>query len=319
MTIKNWIECNLFSKNGKMNNRKMSKISKNSSISWIEFHHPKQYIEIMNFGGLDIKENVYIIMKDLVSRPVCKLCQKPVKFIDRQEGFRTYCSTKCLNSDPDMIARSRKSKIERNTEPSRLDNYKKTMLSKYGVEFSFQSEKIVEKIKATNQERYGVDYVLQSKEISEKSKKTYFEKTGFKNPANNPEVIEKMLETRSNTPTGLLTIPFKKYENILYQGKNELKFLESLTDKHLCVIERGPVLKYKIDGKIKRYLPDFVIGNVLYEIKSYWTWDNYTNKKLRVVNKLKLRAAKKSGYDVRLVVDGDEYHYSEIVKRKKLK
>lgn len=319
MTIKNWIDENLFNEKGILNTRKVSLISKKQPIYWLEKYYPEQYKEIMSFGGFDLKENVYIILNNLSSRPVCKLCSKPVKFIDRQEGFRTYCSTKCLNSDPENIEKNKKTKKERNTEPGRLETYKKTMMERYGVEFSYHSEEILKKIKETNQIRYNVDHPLQSIKIREKSVKTLKENKGVENPMWDPNSVEKMLESRSSTPTGLLTIPFKKYENILYQGKNELKFLESLTESQLNVIERGPVLKYKFDNKIKRYLPDFVIDNVLYEIKSYWTWDNYNNKRLRVVNKLKLRSANKAGYEVKLIVDGDEYHYAEIMKRKKLR
>lgn len=45
-------------------------------------------------------------------------------------------------------------------------------LKKYGAQFSFQSEKVKEKIKQTNLKKYGVEHAMKNKKISNKSKET---------------------------------------------------------------------------------------------------------------------------------------------------
>jgi hypothetical protein len=55
---------------------------------------------------------------------------------------------------------------------------KKTNLERYGVEYTFQSETIKDKIKETNIERYGVEHVAHSEEIKKKRKETNIERYG---------------------------------------------------------------------------------------------------------------------------------------------
>lgn len=110
--------------------------------------------------------------------------------------------------------------------------------------------------------------------------------------------------------------PILKYKetNIQYQGSHEFEFLEFLEIKNgiAWIVEnvaRGPSLWYNdpIIRKRKLYISDFLIGNTIYEIKSKWTW----NKKgldldLETTNKEKLKQAIAEGYNVILVLDGEE-------------
>jgi hypothetical protein len=75
------------------------------------------------------------------------------------------------------------------------EKIKKTNLEKYGVENSFQSQEVKEKIKKTNLEKYGVEHPLQSQEVREKFKVTCLEKYGVENSFQSQEVKEKIKKT----------------------------------------------------------------------------------------------------------------------------
>lgn len=106
---------------------------------------------------------------------------------------------------------------------------------------------------------------------------------------------------------------FKVYKNtnLSYQGTHELAFLESLENKHGLEwvsqnVRRGiPFWYISTEQKRRLYLPDFLIENTLYEIKSAYTWKkNFEN------NKRKLNEALNRGYKVKLVLNKNELNYT---------
>lgn len=106
---------------------------------------------------------------------------------------------------------------------------------------------------------------------------------------------------------------FKKYKttNIPFQGTYEFSFLESLEQKYGLEwiqnnVKRGTPLWYEsATGKKRLYLPDFLIKNTLYEIKSLYTWKrDFEN------NKRKLDEALNRGYNVILVLNKNEFNYT---------
>ena len=75
------------------------------------------------------------------------------------------------------------------------DKIKQTNLDRYGVEYSFQADEVKEKIKETLLEHYGVEYPGQSEEIKEKIKQTNLERYGVENPLQSEEIKEKTKQT----------------------------------------------------------------------------------------------------------------------------
>jgi len=68
-------------------------------------------------------------------------------------------------------------------------------------------------------------------------------------------------------------------------------------------------------GKPRWYLSDFIIENVVYEIKSDWTWNRQGKDKILEQNNInKLIATKKAGYDVKLIREGKEIDYAIIAR-----
>ena len=110
--------------------------------------------------------------------------------------------------------------------------------------------------------------------------------------------------------------PILKYKTIdlNYQGSYEFEFLEEIEEQYGIKwiednVSRGPNIWYDdpTTNTKRLYISDFLIDNTIYEIKSYWTW----NKKgedmiLEQKNKAKLNACLSEGYDVILVINGEQ-------------
>jgi hypothetical protein len=58
---------------------------------------------------------------------------------------------------------------------------------------------------------------------------------------------------------------------IIYQSKLELKFIEWCKNNNI-VLHNGPNIEYSINEKIHKYRVDFMINNILIEIKDFHIW-----------------------------------------------
>lgn len=112
-----------------------------------------------------------------------------------------------------------------------------------------------------------------------------------------------------------LRCPLLPYKNLslLYQGTHELKFLEKIEETYGLEwmrnnVRRGPSIWYDSpDGTDRLYISDFIIKDTVYEIKSSWTWNHRGDDLLlEEMNKAKLTACVKMGYNVILIIDGEE-------------
>jgi hypothetical protein len=102
-------------------------------------------------------------------------------------------------------------------------------------------------------------------------------------------------------------------EGVYYQYSNEKRFLLMMKDNNkIHLVKRGKPIKYEYNKEIKTYLPDYVIGDDLYEIKSTYTLFG-PNDKFLDVNISKLNAAKECGYNVHLVVDDVIIKYEDFL------
>ena len=156
-------------------------------------------------------EYIYLNKYEMDNRPLCKCCDNKVDYIDFTHGYRTYCSTKCLTNDPDIINKSMKSK-ENKYGKENLCNYKKsaqTKLERYGDSNYIN----IDKMKQTKLERYGNEYYTNR----EKAKQTCLERYGLEIPMKNNEISKRSLENK-----------IKKYgvDNISNQLKTKQTCLE---------------------------------------------------------------------------------------------
>ena len=155
-------------------NNKGKIIGQRTNINYLKKHGYYDYLINYYNDSVSIKETIYRIYHNLDTRPVCKMCGKPVNL--HNYGFSTYCSKKCQNTDPDMLKinslQVSKSLTKAYKERGKEIKEKriKTLKEKYQTDnitspFSIQS--IQEKSKQTIQKRYNVDTVLKLKKFRE--------------------------------------------------------------------------------------------------------------------------------------------------------
>lgn len=97
---------------------------------------------------------------------------------------------------------------------------KETCLEKYGVENVSQNQEIRNKIHDIVISRYGVDYTFQSETVKENIKKANRQKYGVNNPSQNEEIHKKQVESIKNVKRN------KSYHNLVNSFKN-LKLLST--------------------------------------------------------------------------------------------
>lgn len=122
-----------------------------------------------------------------------------------------------------------------------------------------------------------------------------------------------------NNNTQCPLVKFKN-TNINYQGTFEYNFLEKLENENSIQwleknVKRGPSIWYidPVTNTKRLYISDFLIGNTIYEIKSNWTWNKHGNDKdLELKNKTKLTSCIAQGYNVILVLNGEEINAANL-------
>lgn len=141
---------------------------------------------------------------------LCKICQKPTKFIDLQIGYKDTCCKTCTNivkygfSSPfchqETHSKSRQTKLKRYGDAKYLnvEKQKETMLKKYGGT-GLASPEIRKRIEETNLEKFGSKSPLGSKEVQDKIKNTNLDRYGVENVFSSDEIKEKIKETNLAT------------------------------------------------------------------------------------------------------------------------
>jgi len=92
---------------------------------------------------------------------------------------------------------------------------------------------------------------------------------------------------------------------VYFQSSNEKRFLLNMKELGLLEkIKRGPSFKYIFEGNQYTYISDYILDDIIFEIKSKYTMfgknDEYLEK-----NIAKLASAKDLGYIVKLVIDDE--------------
>jgi len=184
-------------------------------------HYLKDLVEEINkhlvgstIQKLRIRQALYWLENNITEHPICAHPDCNNRVTDKDGyGYHKYCSTKCRNTDPNMIEQIKRTNLEKYGVENVMhvktirenhkkamkqvdwekvtEKVKKTKLEKYG------DEKYVglEKRKRTNLERYGSESVLGNKEIWKKAKETLKNKYGVDNPMKLEEIKEKAKKT----------------------------------------------------------------------------------------------------------------------------
>ena len=123
----------------------------------------------------------------------CELLMKEDEYINNKQKLKIKCECGEINfailSD---IKRGKK------CSKCKVIKYKETCEEKYGVDNTFKSEEIKEKIKETNIKKLGVEYPMQNKDVQNKAIQTCLEKYGKKFAFCQDYVYEKIRKTHLN-------------------------------------------------------------------------------------------------------------------------
>jgi len=191
---------------------------------YIKKNYPEIYNNIINFANkhnlqnLKFSQKIWHAINNIPNIPTCENenCNNDSIFINRNKGYRQYCSTKCARSSKKSIEKRVKS-FKKNIDQYK-ETYKKTCLKRYGTEHPWknkdihqksfdtykektgysnpaQDPSIKKKIKETNLKRYNVTAPLQNKNIQEKVKQTNLERYGVENVYQSEKIKEKIKQT----------------------------------------------------------------------------------------------------------------------------
>jgi hypothetical protein len=200
---------------------------------------------------------LYHIINSVKEIPKCN-CGKERKFRDVNNGYSLTCGEKVCRYE--LTSQTYLKKY--GDHPMRTlevnEKRKKTLVQKYGVEHTFQSELVKDQIRATYNEKYGVDHYSQHSSHREK--------------------IRSSSKFRTKTyalPSGR-AISIQGYENWALD-----EILLSYDERDICCTaseiekEIGKIFYRTEDDKMHRYFPDLYIksANRVVEVKSTWTWE----------------------------------------------
>ena len=194
-----------------------------------------------------MSEVIFRIKNGLNSHPVCPVCGKPVKFVDKTRGYKIYCSQDCKNSD----------------KGKQLFNQKlqSICLEKYGVQNPFQDENVKQKIKETCLQRYGHEHACQSEEIKQKTRETCIARYNCPVSSQNTKVKGKLIKTnitRYGVPyTFMSDIQKQKSKETCLQkyGYEYALQVPAIREKgYLSMKQNGNFVTSKLERCLRKYL-----------------------------------------------------------------
>lgn len=237
----------------------------NCTAGSIEIHYPEfyKYIRETYKGDLTWTERLYWYYHNLTEHPVCPICGAPVKFINLKQGYRNYCSIKCMGSSKEVKEKKKATSLKHYgvENPMHSEEVKNKMksnnLEKYGVENPFQLDSVKEQIKKTNLEKYGVEYPQQSKEIYEKSKQTNKEKYGVEYHSQNETIKKRKAETslkKYGTESPFQSDEFKEKSKKTCLEKYGVDNYNKTSEYRKMMQEKMPEIREKMaETSVKKY------------------------------------------------------------------
>lgn len=288
--------------------------------------------------------------KYVTGKPMTCSCGKPLTFYQPTETYANSCGdpvcvgklikdTKANWTDEQRLSDSQNKKkwaatrTKEDKEKTR-DARKQTNNERYGVDYTTQSNQMMDKSKISKKERYGDEFysnpTLTSKSwkaksateiesITDKRQQSCLERYGVANPFFLPDVRKKSAIANSigrefALPSGKI-IRVRGHEDIAIT-----KLLEQYTEENLIVDDtlaayNLPVFTYSDNRKHKlRYYPDIYIPkeNKIIEVKARWWWDGngiekYRNRLDKNLKKRQSVLAEGYVYEVWLFADRKNY------------
>lgn len=161
---------NILYQSGKLNPNAQRLISSDNQVVLM-------VVECTSFlpEDVEMRERLFCIVQGIDSPVLCEVCEVPlrVKKSGRLE-YPTYCSRTCMHQSK-----------------KRTDRRTSTMVARYGVEYTAQSDDLHDKMKDTCVDRFGVDNPFKSSDIQKKASDTIMRVYGVTNVMADPEIVIK--------------------------------------------------------------------------------------------------------------------------------
>lgn len=195
--------------------------------NYVKKNFPELYSEIIKYplNNEDYKFNqkLYNYLYEIKEIPKCLTCGKEIKWRGVfTEGYKEYCNLKCGGKGT-----------------KRIDNIRKTVKEKYGVDSISQLDDVKTKIIKNNRKKHGVDHVFQTKKFQQKAKNTNKKKYGFEFPIKSKIIKEKIKENNLKkygveNPSKLNSVKEKlRYTNLKKYGVDSVMKVDAIRKKLL--------------------------------------------------------------------------------------
>ena len=146
---------------GKSNrlSRKYNELLTNDMKSWLSEQYP---------DSCTIKESLYRLKNNIIEKPRCKNCGKKLEF--KNNKYSDYCCNKCMVESEETKHKRKQTCLHKYGDKTynNIDKRINTCMSKYGTKHYVQCDDFKEKYKHTCIKKYGVDNSFKSKEIINK-------------------------------------------------------------------------------------------------------------------------------------------------------
>ena len=134
------------------------------------------------------------------SFPKCQFCGKEYgmnKFQPIRYEYSKWCSNKCRQSDPIVVARTKATKLRNHGDPHYCNPKKiaQTSMKHFGVSNPNKCRAVREKIENTNLKNYGHKCVMSAQRVKDKVRQTCLDNYGYPCSLMVPSVIEKCIKT----------------------------------------------------------------------------------------------------------------------------
>ena len=191
-------------------------------------------------------------------------------YFNREKGRKTMIERYGVpysGMSQELFAKTCDTKLKEYGDPyyHNMDQMKKTNLEKYGVEFILQSEKKRNECSTTMIERYGVPYSGMSQELFAKTCDTKLKEYGDPYWTNQDKICKTYIDRY-----GAYRPQNYKYSfyGLLFDSAWELAVWIYCIDHNIPIIREPCSFKYfDMYNKSCDYIPDFMIGGKLVEIK----------------------------------------------------
>ncbi len=193
------------------------------------------------------KKDYYDAYIKLLDEGLCKICNKPTKFISLSKGYRVYCSQSCVHSDKDV-----------------QEKYNSTMINRYGFAHFFENANTQQKIKNTKIANHSYISTFSRPDVINKLSKIRKLKLDKFEKDYDCTQYKKITEKYRSTVWYKLRLPKLKLGRDCFI---ENKYLSTI-DKYMKIYSEQLVRVSKAEKRIVDFIKSFYSGQVIENSRS---------------------------------------------------